>query len=161
MTPREFLQKLLKLQAGASAGPEIQLNIPDLTKVFLVKLCYSQFSCLGHLMQLRCPGFSSSFSLFCHPCPSIHQSLNNHVTYTSVPLMDLSVSLLQSWDSFFRNIQASGPSGEADERRPSALLQGRVLSHSLDVAEKVVEDHLAVHTLIRAYQVGHTHLAHL
>lgn len=41
MTPREFLQKLLKLQAGASAGPEIQLNIPDLTKVFLVKLCHS------------------------------------------------------------------------------------------------------------------------
>uniref|UniRef100_A0AAQ6A369 2-oxoglutarate dehydrogenase-like, mitochondrial n=1 Tax=Amphiprion ocellaris TaxID=80972 RepID=A0AAQ6A369_AMPOC len=45
-------------------------------------------------------------------------------------------------DGFFRNIQASSPSGEAGETRPSTLLQGRVLSHSLDMAQKVVEDHL-------------------
>lgn len=49
----------------------------------------------------------------------------------------------------------SSPSGEAGDRRPSALLQGRVLSPSSDMAQKVVEDHLAVHTLIRAYQVAH------
>lgn len=57
---------------------------------------------------------------------------------------------------FFRNMEAS-PSGEAADRRPSTLLRGRTLSHSSDVAQKVVEDHLAVHTLIRAYQVPHTH----
>ncbi|KAM7385552.1 hypothetical protein PAMP_001633 [Pampus punctatissimus] len=67
----------------------------------------------------------------------------------------------ESWDTFFRNIQASSPSGEADERRPSALLQGRVLSHSPDMAQKVVEDHLAVHTLIRAYQIRGHHVAQL
>lgn len=53
----------------------------------------------------------------------------------------------------------AGPSGEAGDRRPSALLRGRTLSHSSDMAQKVVEDHLAVHTLIRAYQVPHTHRA--
>lgn len=74
----------------------------------------------------------------------------------------LCLSVLQSWDTFFRNIQASSQPGEAGERRPSALLQGRALSHSPDVAQKVVEDHLAVHTLIRAYQVmfctSHSHI---
>ncbi|CAM9284115.1 unnamed protein product, partial [Lampetra planeri] len=67
----------------------------------------------------------------------------------------------ESWDTFFRNIQATGPSGEVGERRPSALLQGRVLSHSPDMAQKVVEDHLAVHTLIRAYQIRGHHVAQL
>ncbi|XP_041646191.1 2-oxoglutarate dehydrogenase-like, mitochondrial isoform X2 [Cheilinus undulatus] len=67
----------------------------------------------------------------------------------------------ESWDAFFRNIQASGPSGEACESRPSALLQGRALSHSPDMAQKVVEDHLAVHTLIRAYQIRGHHVAQL
>lgn len=51
----------------------------------------------------------------------------------------------------------AGPSGEEGDRRPSALLQGQTLSHSSDMAQKIVEDHLAVHTLIRAYQVPHTH----
>uniref|UniRef100_A0A8D0AJB0 2-oxoglutarate dehydrogenase complex component E1 n=1 Tax=Sander lucioperca TaxID=283035 RepID=A0A8D0AJB0_SANLU len=36
----------------------------------------------------------------------------------------------ESWDAFFRNIQDSSPSGEVGEIRPSALLQGRVQSHS-------------------------------
>lgn len=54
----------------------------------------------------------------------------------------------------------ASPSGEAGDRRPSALLRGRALSHSSDMAQKVVEDHLAVHTLIRAYQVPHPRHPH-
>uniref|UniRef100_A0A8D0AQJ9 Oxoglutarate dehydrogenase L n=1 Tax=Sander lucioperca TaxID=283035 RepID=A0A8D0AQJ9_SANLU len=67
----------------------------------------------------------------------------------------------ESWDAFFRNIQDSSPSGEVGEIRPSALLQGRVQSHSPGMAQKVVEDHLAVHTLIRAYQIRGHHVAQL
>ncbi|XP_016892630.1 2-oxoglutarate dehydrogenase-like, mitochondrial isoform X2 [Cynoglossus semilaevis] len=67
----------------------------------------------------------------------------------------------KSWDTFFRDLQASSPSAEAGEKRPSTLLQGRVGSHSPDTAQKVVEDHLAVHTLIRAYQIRGHHVAQL
>ncbi|KAM9804407.1 2-oxoglutarate dehydrogenase-like, mitochondrial [Neosynchiropus ocellatus] len=67
----------------------------------------------------------------------------------------------ESWDVFFRDLQATSLSVEAGGRRPSALLQGRVLAHSPEAAHKVVEDHLAVHTLIRAYQIRGHHIAHL
>ncbi|XP_028324226.1 2-oxoglutarate dehydrogenase-like, mitochondrial [Gouania willdenowi] len=70
-------------------------------------------------------------------------------------------SVHESWDTYFRNIHGSRPSGEASERRPSTLLQGRALSHSLDTTQKVVEDHLAVHSLIRAYQIRGHHVAQL
>uniref|UniRef100_A0AAX7SQL7 2-oxoglutarate dehydrogenase-like, mitochondrial n=1 Tax=Astatotilapia calliptera TaxID=8154 RepID=A0AAX7SQL7_ASTCA len=94
------------------------------------------------------------------PLPAV-VSNSSYVEEMYLAWLDDHKNVHESWDSFFRNIQASGPSGEADERRPSALLQGRVLSHSLDVAEKVVEDHLAVHTLIRAYQIRGHHVAQL
>ncbi|XP_061692338.1 2-oxoglutarate dehydrogenase-like, mitochondrial isoform X2 [Syngnathoides biaculeatus] len=67
----------------------------------------------------------------------------------------------ESWDAFFRNVQSSGGSGEEAQTRPSALLQGRPASHSPDVTQKVVEDHLAVHTLVRAYQIRGHHVAQL
>ncbi|XP_062319357.1 2-oxoglutarate dehydrogenase-like, mitochondrial [Osmerus eperlanus] len=67
----------------------------------------------------------------------------------------------ESWDTYFRNVQASGPSGEVGERRPSTLLQGRAMSQTPAMAQKVVEDHLAVHTLIRAYQIRGHHVAQL
>nr|XP_057916786.1 2-oxoglutarate dehydrogenase-like, mitochondrial isoform X2 [Doryrhamphus excisus] len=68
----------------------------------------------------------------------------------------------ESWDAFFRNRKgAPSPPAEEVARRPSTLLQGRVLSHSPDTTQKVVEDHLAVHTLIRAYQIRGHHVAQL
>ncbi|CAN9499768.1 unnamed protein product [Ophioblennius macclurei] len=70
-------------------------------------------------------------------------------------------SVHESWDRYFRNMQDSSPSGEARERRPATLLQGRVLSHSQGTAQKLVQDHLAVHTLIRAYQIRGHHVAQL
>ncbi|XP_077585510.1 2-oxoglutarate dehydrogenase-like, mitochondrial isoform X1 [Stigmatopora nigra] len=64
----------------------------------------------------------------------------------------------ESWDAFFRNVQKSG---EGVESPPTKLLQGRVMSGSPDATQKVVEDHLAVHTLIRAYQIRGHHVAQL
>ncbi|XP_017319494.1 2-oxoglutarate dehydrogenase-like, mitochondrial isoform X1 [Ictalurus punctatus] len=67
----------------------------------------------------------------------------------------------ESWDAYFRNAQANSPGREAGERRPSALLQGRAMSQTPAMSQKVVEDHLAVYNLIRAYQIRGHHVAQL
>ncbi|XP_048126061.1 2-oxoglutarate dehydrogenase-like, mitochondrial isoform X2 [Alosa alosa] len=67
----------------------------------------------------------------------------------------------ESWDAYFRNAQASTSVGKTEARRPSSLLQGRAMSQTPAMSQKVVEDHLAVHTLIRAYQVRGHHAAQL
>ncbi|KAF7710428.1 2-oxoglutarate dehydrogenase-like, mitochondrial isoform X2 [Silurus meridionalis] len=67
----------------------------------------------------------------------------------------------ESWDAYFRNAQANNPTEEAGERRPSALLQGRAMSQTPAMSQKVVQDHLAVYNLIRAYQIRGHHVAQL
>ncbi|MCI4376386.1 hypothetical protein PGIGA_G00187880 [Pangasianodon gigas] len=67
----------------------------------------------------------------------------------------------ESWDAYFRNAQANSPAKEAGERRPSALLQGRAMSQTPAMSQKVVQDHLAVYNLIRAYQIRGHHVARL
>eukprot|EP00066_Takifugu_rubripes_P002275 XP_003964098.1 PREDICTED: 2-oxoglutarate dehydrogenase-like, mitochondrial isoform X1 [Takifugu rubripes] len=98
---------------------------------------------------------SRSCSSGAAPGPSALTSNSGYVEEMYFAWLEDHKSVHKSWDTFFRNMESS-PSGEAGGRRPSALLQGRVLSPSSDMAQKVVEDHLAVHTLIRAYQIrGH------
>ncbi|XP_028845826.1 2-oxoglutarate dehydrogenase-like, mitochondrial isoform X2 [Denticeps clupeoides] len=65
----------------------------------------------------------------------------------------------ESWDAYFRNVHK--PASEMGEKHPSALLQGRAMSQTPAMAQKVVEDHLAVHNLIRAYQIRGHHVAQL
>ncbi|KAI4891585.1 hypothetical protein NFI96_020977 [Prochilodus magdalenae] len=67
----------------------------------------------------------------------------------------------ESWDAYFSNAQASNPAGGGEDRRPSTLLQGRAMSQTPAMSQKVVEDHLAVHNLIRAYQIRGHHVAQL
>lgn len=74
--------------------------------------------------------------------------------------LSLAVLSLQSWDAFFRNANAGAPPGAAYQ---SPLLlsgssQGLTFAKTQAVAqpnlEKLVADHLAVQSLIRAYQVN-------
>lgn len=63
--------------------------------------------------------------------------------------------LLQSWDVFFRNANAGAPPGSAYQS-PLGLSAAPQLSSLVGAqpnVEKLVEDHLAVQSLIRAYQV--------
>jgi len=83
---------------------------------------------------------------------------------TDLSLSVCSVSRLgQSWDVFFRNANAGAPPGAAYQSplgltlaAGAALAQGTSVGAQPNV-EKLVEDHLAVQSLIRAYQV-HTHI---
>ena len=75
---------------------------------------------------------------------------------------------LESWDIFFRNVNAGARPGAAYQSPPpiSGTSQGLASVQALVGAqpnvEKLVKDHLAVQSLIRAYQVNFTcYLGHL
>ncbi|XP_021107593.1 2-oxoglutarate dehydrogenase-like, mitochondrial isoform X2 [Heterocephalus glaber] len=58
----------------------------------------------------------------------------------------------QSWDSFFQ---------KASQEAPRATPEGRPMPSSPTTNSKLVEDHLAVQSLIRAYQIRGHHVAQL
>lgn len=67
---------------------------------------------------------------------------------------------LQSWDIFFRNTNAGAPPGTAYQSplplsmgALSAAARAQPLVGTQTNVDKLVEDHLAVQSLIRAYQV--------
>ncbi|GCB81472.1 hypothetical protein scyTo_0021844, partial [Scyliorhinus torazame] len=72
-----------------------------------------------------------------------------------------------SWDVFFRNANAGAPPGTAYQSPPplGANLASLSSAQSMMVAQpnvdKLVEDHLAVQSLIRAYQIRGHHVAQL
>ncbi|XP_015269491.1 PREDICTED: 2-oxoglutarate dehydrogenase-like, mitochondrial [Gekko japonicus] len=74
----------------------------------------------------------------------------------------------KSWDLFFRNTTAGTVPGQAFQSQlpdfsggKTSLIQSHGLTKSLGKAEKLVEDHLAVQSLIRAYQIRGHHVAQL
>uniref|UniRef100_A0A672QXK6 oxoglutarate dehydrogenase (succinyl-transferring) n=1 Tax=Sinocyclocheilus grahami TaxID=75366 RepID=A0A672QXK6_SINGR len=92
--------------------------------------------------------------------PSLAACSSSYVVEMYYAWLEDHKNVHESWDAYFRNAQASG-SEATGEKRLSALLQGRAMSQTPAMSEKVVEDHLAVHTLIRAYQVRGHHVARL
>lgn len=83
----------------------------------------------------------------------------------------------QSWDTFFRNVVAGAQPGEAytspptlaeptphhvplSSLAPALTSSGAAPAYASDapISDKVIDDHLAVQGIIRAYQVRHTHL---
>ncbi|KAG8135229.1 hypothetical protein E2320_008271 [Naja naja] len=77
-------------------------------------------------------------------------------------------SVHKSWDLFFRNATAKAlpgqplPSSLPDlSETKTSLIQSHGLTKAPGKAEKLVEDHLAVQSLIRAYQIRGHHVAQL
>ncbi|CAI9571053.1 unnamed protein product [Staurois parvus] len=75
-------------------------------------------------------------------------------------------SVHESWDAFFRKADP-GATGEAnhmqkaDLQTKASLIRSQGLTMAPAKAEKLVEDHLAVQSLIRAYQIRGHHVAQL
>ncbi|XP_053161746.1 2-oxoglutarate dehydrogenase-like, mitochondrial isoform X3 [Hemicordylus capensis] len=77
-------------------------------------------------------------------------------------------SVHKSWDLFFQNATAGALPGQAFQaplpdilESKTSLVQSHGLTKSPGKAEKLVEDHLAVQSLIRAYQIRGHHVAQL
>lgn len=94
---------------------------------------------------------SPSISLSPHLLPIFPSNSLPFSSFSFLPLL----FLLQSWDVFFRNANAGAPPGAAYQS-PLGLSAAPQLSSLVGAqpnVEKLVEDHLAVQSLIRAYQV--------
>ncbi|XP_048362723.1 2-oxoglutarate dehydrogenase-like, mitochondrial [Sphaerodactylus townsendi] len=77
-------------------------------------------------------------------------------------------SVHKSWDLYFRNATSGTVPGHAFQTQlpelasgQTSLIQSHGLTKTLGKAEKLVEDHLAVQSLIRAYQIRGHHVAQL
>uniref|UniRef100_A0A2K6Q2S7 2-oxoglutarate dehydrogenase complex component E1 n=1 Tax=Rhinopithecus roxellana TaxID=61622 RepID=A0A2K6Q2S7_RHIRO len=70
-------------------------------------------------------------------------------------------SVHKSWDNFFRKASEEASSGSAQPRPPSVVRESRSAVSSRTKTSKLVEDHLAVQSLIRAYQIRGHHVAQL
>lgn len=84
------------------------------------------------------------------------------MTMTMMTMIPMPSLPPQSWDVFFRNANAGAPPGAAYQS-PLGLTEAPQLSSLVGAqpnVEKLVEDHLAVQSLIRAYQVDTQTRAH-
>ncbi|XP_062070398.1 2-oxoglutarate dehydrogenase-like, mitochondrial [Lepus europaeus] len=70
-------------------------------------------------------------------------------------------SVHKSWDSFFRRASEEAPPGPTQSSSPSVVPEARGLGSGRTKTSKLVEDHLAVQSLIRAYQIRGHHVAQL
>ncbi|MEQ2197845.1 hypothetical protein XENOCAPTIV_004074, partial [Xenoophorus captivus] len=98
---------------------------------------------------------------------NVHKPISNKQTLPVVVELSrrttnvkmVSFLLLQSWDIFFRNANAGAPPGAAYQSPPplsgpsDGMSSIQALVGARPNVEKLVKDHLAVQSLIRAYQV--------
>ncbi|XP_071386971.1 2-oxoglutarate dehydrogenase complex component E1-like, partial [Centroberyx affinis] len=99
--------------------------------------------------------------------PFLNGTSSNYVEEMYFAWLENPKSVHKSWDVFFRNANAGAPPGSAYQS-PLSLSPGGVASPQLSSlvgaqpnVEKLVEDHLAVQSLIRAYQIRGHHVAQL
>ncbi|XP_016360795.1 2-oxoglutarate dehydrogenase, mitochondrial-like isoform X2 [Sinocyclocheilus anshuiensis] len=99
--------------------------------------------------------------------PFLNGTSSNYVEEMYYAWLENPKSVHKSWDIFFRNANAGAPPGTAYQSPPpmGVSLAGLARAQSLVGAqpnvEKLVEDHLAVQSLIRAYQIRGHHVAQL
>uniref|UniRef100_A0A6I8NXX4 2-oxoglutarate dehydrogenase complex component E1 n=1 Tax=Ornithorhynchus anatinus TaxID=9258 RepID=A0A6I8NXX4_ORNAN len=93
---------------------------------------------------------------------------SNYVEEMYFAWLDNPRASIKSWDAFFRNASAGAPPGHAYQRPLSVspehrakLIESHGLARSQAKTDKLVEDHLAVQSLIRAYQIRGHHVAQL
>ncbi|XP_041443494.1 2-oxoglutarate dehydrogenase, mitochondrial isoform X1 [Xenopus laevis] len=99
--------------------------------------------------------------------PFLSGTNSNYVEEMYYAWLENPKSVHKSWDIFFRNANAGASPGAAYQSPPSlgsslsTLTQAQSLLHAQPNVDKLVEDHLAVQSLIRAYQIRGHHVAQL
>ncbi|KAI5235655.1 2-Oxoglutarate Dehydrogenase [Manis pentadactyla] len=100
--------------------------------------------------------------------PFLSGTSSNYVEEMYSAWLDNPKSVHKSWDIFFRNTNAGAPPGTAYQSPLplgpgflSAAAQVQPLVEAQPNVDKLVEDHLAVQSLIRAYQIRGHHVAQL
>ncbi|XP_058473843.1 2-oxoglutarate dehydrogenase complex component E1-like [Solea solea] len=99
--------------------------------------------------------------------PFLNGTSSNYVEEMYYAWLEDPNNVHKSWDVFFRNVNAGVPPGGAYQSPPplSGPSQGLTrVQHQVGAGqnlEKLVKDHLAVQSLIRAYQVRGHHIAKL
>uniref|UniRef100_A0A8C7VSP0 2-oxoglutarate dehydrogenase complex component E1 n=1 Tax=Oncorhynchus mykiss TaxID=8022 RepID=A0A8C7VSP0_ONCMY len=95
--------------------------------------------------------------------PFLNGTSSNYVEEMYYSWLEDPKSVHKSWDVFFRNANAGAPPGMAHQSPLSlaGLPQAQSLAGAQPNVEKLVEDHLAVQSLIRAYQLNGHHNADL
>ncbi|KAM4678122.1 2-oxoglutarate dehydrogenase complex component E1 isoform 1-T1 [Discoglossus pictus] len=99
--------------------------------------------------------------------PFLSGTSSNYVEEMYYAWLENPKSVHKSWDIFFRNANAGASPGSAYQSPPplssslSTLTQAQTLVQAQPNIDKLVEDHLAVQSLIRAYQIRGHHVAQL
>ncbi|XP_032161398.1 2-oxoglutarate dehydrogenase, mitochondrial isoform X2 [Mustela erminea] len=100
--------------------------------------------------------------------PFLSGTSSNYVEEMYYAWLENPKSVHKSWDIFFRNTNAGAPPGTAYQSplplspgSLSAMARAQPLVDAQPNVDKLVEDHLAVQSLIRAYQVRGHHIAKL
>ncbi|XP_036183056.1 2-oxoglutarate dehydrogenase, mitochondrial isoform X4 [Myotis myotis] len=100
--------------------------------------------------------------------PFLSGTSSNYVEEMYYAWLENPKSVHKSWDIFFRNTNAGAPPGTAYQSplplsmgALSAAARAQPLVGTQTNVDKLVEDHLAVQSLIRAYQIRGHHVAQL
>ncbi|XP_062870886.1 2-oxoglutarate dehydrogenase complex component E1 isoform X2 [Trichomycterus rosablanca] len=124
------------------------------------------------LQQMLMAGSARTFQpVRCYTSPIVAEPIlkdtsTNYMEEMYYAWLENPRSVHKSWDDFFRNANAGASPGAAHQSpRPSGvhsvLPQTQALLKGHPKVEKLVADHLAVQSLIRAYQIRGHHVAQL